>query len=257
MACEPEFRHFRALGAWLQAPLSTLLHETAAVRYLEQKTLPFPQRSRTAFFFHLAGDDVPAAAFLGFEFERTLFFALLDRLQGGDGMPEEEADCSRPLTRLETRLAARFLLLFQNAIRETWNLPEPFDFEPVSGEELNPGRNVSALEFQLDFGNCGGKFRILRPMMLRRRVASLPVPDSEEVEAAFGIAESLADTPVRISVQLSGEKIRPQDLMRWRVGDVISLGRPEDFPFGVLIEGVEKFSAAPGRFKSRKAFRIL
>ena len=117
---------------------------------------------------------------------------------------------------------------------------------------------LAAPVFQLNVGPLDGNFRILIPRLYpqprRNSQISQSVRAEEDEEDA---AEALASTPVKISVQLAGSRIRPQELMRWKVGDVVSLGRPEDFPFNVLVEGMEKFTAAPGRFKSRKAFRIL
>lgn len=252
MNIEPEIRCFRAFGVSLQSPLSLLLHETTVMRWVEQKSVPFSCASGPIFFFHLTGKEIPSGTILGFEFESSLFYALLDRLQGGNGKFNVNSLKSRPMTHLEKRLASRFLLLFQNAIRETWNLPEPFDFEPFSSAELEPERKFIVAEFQLDAGNLSGTIRLWRLAPFRTKS-----DDLENADSVRDVASSLAQTPVHIAVQLSGEKITPKELMKWRENDLISLGRPEDFPFSVLVEGVEKFTASPGKFKSRKAFRIL
>ncbi len=259
---ELDIRHFRAFSAWLQLPLSTLLHETAAVRFVGREVAQFAETTGPIFFFHLVGDDIPPETVWGIEFESELLWALLDKLQGGTGVSEEICDADRRLTLLEKRLAERFLLLFQNAIRETWQLPEPFDFEPIWEWEMT--KTVSVAQFRLEAGAIGGTFRIMRPAVLRQRISAVGLNSgdllengTETEEDSTEIVNVVASAPVRVSVQLAGRKVLPQDLLRWRVGDMISLGRPEDFPFSVLVEGTEKFTASPGRYKSRKAFRIL
>ncbi len=246
-------RHFRAFAARLQSQLATLLHEPVSVRCSDLKTVSFSSISEPVFFYHLMGEDVPADTILGFGFDAPLFGAFLDRLQGGDGTVETFSLApSRMLTRFETRLASRFLLLFQGSLRQTWNFPEPYDFEPFSKDAWTYGKELASVEFLLDFGNSEGTFRVLRP-------ASLPnikqVVTSQT--SALSPLSALCDTPISISVQLSGSRIRPRDLLSWNIGDVVSLGRSEDFPFSVQIEGMEKFSASPGRYQFRKAFKIL
>lgn len=250
---------FRAFAAHLQAPLTTLLRAPAAVRYIAYDEAEPENVDGFTFFFRLVGEKIAPGLLLGFEFEPALLLGILDRLQGGDGVDlEEDPYSTRALTGLEKWLASKFLLLLHGAIRETWGLAEPFDFELT--EPLDWGEEVffAAPVFQLGVGTLDGNFRILiprlRPEPLKNSQISQTVrPDEEEEDAS----EALASTPVKISIQLSGSRILPQELMRWKVGDVVSLGRPEDFPFKVLVEGMEKFSAAPGKFKSRKAFRIL
>ena len=253
MNIEPEIRCFRAFSVSLQIPLSRLLRETAVMRWVEQKTIPFSSVSGPVFFFRLSGDGIPAGTVLGFEFEPLLFHALLDRIQGGNGEIDENSVRPRPVTPLEKRLASRFLLLFQNAIRETWNLPEPFQFESLSAIDWDSERKFTVTEFQLDVGKLSGTIQLWRFASFRQKIQDF----SDKEDSEQNIADSLAETPIHVAVQLSGEKITPRDLMKWRENDLIFLGRPQDFPFSVLIEGVEKFTASPGKFKSRKAFRIL
>lgn len=257
MNFEPETRFLRAFGAWLQTPLTSLLRETAAVRWVDQKPLSPTLISGPAFFFLLSGEDIPPGSAVGFEFEPKLFFSLLDWLQGGDGTVEDgELLPNRTLTPLEKRLASRFLGIFQKALLETGKILSPTEFHPILELSRPEFRDFTAAQFRFDAGTFGGTFRIWRSLP-HRQLALGPTEESLDEHDAQSMAEALAETPVQVSVQLSGAKITPQDLLKWRVGDLIELGKPEDFPFTVLVEGMEKFTAAPGKFKSRKAFRIL
>ncbi|MBR0192314.1 MAG: FliM/FliN family flagellar motor switch protein [Thermoguttaceae bacterium] len=250
---------FRAFAAQLQAPLTALLRGPAAVRYAAYDEAEPEKIAGFTFFFRLVGEKIAPGLVLGFEFEPALLLGVLDRLQGGDGVHlEEDSNSARPLTGLEKWLTSKFLLLLNDAIRQTWGLEEPFDFELTGPLDWGGEVFFAAPIFQLNVGPLDGNFRILIPRLhpqpMRNSQISRSVRAEEDEEDA---TDALALTPVKISVQLAGSRIRPQDLLRWKVGDVVSLGRPEDFPFNVLVEGMEKFTAAPGRFKSRKAFRIL
>jgi len=257
MNFEPETRFLRAFGAWLQTPLTALLRETAAVRWVNQKRLSPTLVSGPAFFYQLSGEDIPPGSVIGFEFEPKLFFSLLDWLQGGEGtVEEEELSPDRPLTLLEKRLASRFLHLFHQAVLETGRISSPTEFLPTAELSRPEFRNFTAAEFRLDAGTFGGTFRLWRSYP-HRQLDLGSLDEMADENDAQSMAEALAKTPVCVSVQLSGAKISPQGLLKWRVGDMIELGKPEDHPFTVLVEGMEKFTAAPGKFKSRKAFRIL
>jgi len=249
---------FRAFAAHLQSPLTTFLRDVAMVRFVAQDEAEPEAVTGFSFFFRLVGDEIPPGLLLGFEFEPALLLGLLDRLQGGDGIIlEEELKLPHVLTALEKKLASRFLLLLQQSIRETWGLTEPYDFELVPPPDWGEDVFFATAIFQLNVGPLDANFRVLIPQLRPEPIKNAQISEGLRSDEDENLADSLASTPVKISVQLSGVKIHPADLLHWKIGDVVSLGRPEDFPFTVLVEGMEKFIAAPGKFKSRKAFRIL
>ena len=176
------------------------------------------------------------------------------------------------LTRIEKNLAERVSLLFSRALEERLS---PLGIHPGSnGDAILPTNMVLELEYSVSFSASRGSFFLWVPCVLAQELLEemgetpdSPLPDvyfkppwrDEETRQAplLDVSESLKEAKIAVSVQLFGGKITPRELLEWETGDVVSLEKPADAPFEVLVESVPKFSAAPGRVKNRKAFKIL
>ena len=69
--------------------------------------------------------------------------------------------------------------------------------------------------------------------------------------------EALAGTEIQVSVQLFGNIVHPSEILDWKIGDMIPLDMPAETPLRVLVQGIPKLEASPGKYKNRIAFRIL
>jgi flagellar motor switch protein FliM len=70
------------------------------------------------------------------------------------------------------------------------------------------------------------------------------------------ISRTLRGSLVEVRVRLATSRIKTGELIRLRVGDIITTKKDIHTPLLVMVEGVPKFKAFPGAYKGHKAIRI-
>lgn len=234
-----------------------------------------------------AGDAVGNAALpmafppIYLSFSETVASPMLDRLLGAESALCTEPPCTTSrteMTPLEEKLFQRVLDGIYRSLETPLNPILPIRFQTDFFEEVLFSENFVTINFAFSIFHLTGMVNfafpsaVVEPILAslekaaattqgkplkkrRKRLKTLetPVEPKGEQEIVAALRTSLVD----LSVRMLGGNVTPQEMLQWRLGDVIHLNRNEETGFSVLVEGVEKFFAAPGVFRHRKVFRIL
>ena len=263
--------------------LSDLIHVPVLFQRdkIQQKTFrEYARSARYAVFSRVEGlDDAPIP--VGMELEFPILYAMIDFVLGADESEPARETGAFALTRIEEKIAGRIMDVFRRHFVETWSRtgrwtfadtpPSPLAHDAEDGGFL-AAEMVLALDFTLQFAGRTGLFTLYLPCAFAQflmkdfeitnetsEILYETIPWTERTPRATGQTPeyALAGAQIQISVQFFGNKVRPDDILDWKVGDLIPLDMPEGTPFHVLIQGVPKLDASPGKYKNRIAFRIL
>ena len=181
--------------------------------------------------------------------DRSLTFALVERLFGGAGAAEEAI--SRPLTPLERRVLLHSLMPVVEGLNETLEPRRTFLFGADRVEcnlELIPGFSPDVTVLHVPFTmtvddrlaslSLALPARVLEP--LRATLCATPVP-SQRGEMA-GIVRR---TPVELEVELGRARTTLRQVINLQVGTVLRLDRHPNEELPVRIAGMTKFQGLP------------
>lgn len=282
---------FTAAGEKMALSLETLLHQPTSleVRDIRQRNWQYASHetsSEKRSFVTIQGGAVwPSSASWGVALPWSFLFALLDRLLGGGHFSPPRLDSCASLTRVEEKLCRKVSLQLATPLLHHWqtlaNVSQVLEMTFSATVPWLGGEMVLVLECTLTVGKMEGEITFFLPaevcqnwlLLYEKRfpekggktdVAKV-VPRQEipwEERSEHGICPSdavdtIAKTLVNVSVQLPGAKVTPQALAQWRLGDTIALEKDADEPFEVLVEGISKFQATPGKYRTRKVFRVI
>ena len=193
----------------------------------------------------------------------------IDHMLGGPG-PAEQPE--RPLSEIESTVARSLIERLLGELR--YSLAVVLPLEPVlTGVEYSPQLAqvasatdvvvAAALELRID----DRAFRMtvclpfagLLPYLVR---ASAPVPASDReraqrAQASAQLLDGFQRVPVEVAVRLRPTSLRPSDLAKLQVGDVIGLGHPAPAPLEVVLGGTTFAHATAGTRGPRLAALIL
>jgi flagellar motor switch protein FliM len=177
----------------------------------------------------------------------------------------------RPLTEIELRLVSRITGLFLEELRHAWENVLDLKLAVLQVESypqlvqiVPPNEVVVVISFELTIGDLRGMMNLCIPYHAIERIGGKLSADNW---AAYGrknaspetvrqIGETICSSPVGVQVRLAQTKIGTGELMRLRVGDIITTQKDVHQPVIVSVEGVPKFRAALGALKGHKAIRI-
>jgi len=199
----------------------------------------------------------------------NLIFALVDKLLGGEGKALEEP---RDFTEIELKISQRIINKVLTDLKAS--MERFVDINPsVSRIENNPEfvnicpglERVVSLDFKVVMGENEGMMNICIPVtafepVIEQFDPAEEMPErspQERVQDMQNITEVVKEVLLGVNVVI-GEKDVPLSLVNnLKVGDVIVLDRKINEPIDVLVEGVTKFLAIPGRSGGRKAVKIV
>lgn len=257
----------RNYGASLSALLRTIVDvKLTSVDQLTYSEFVFSLENPTC--FNLI-DTPPLEGKLILDINPSLLFPIIDRLLGGasDGAPPAR----RPLTEIELRLTGRVTSLFLTEIKNAWEnviTLEPaidrVESNPQLVQIVPPNEVVVLISFEVTIGEVRGMMNLCIPYNAIEHVSSKLTANSwvsyskrpSTPETIQRLGDRLSESVVELVVDLAESEISTADLIGLRVGDVITTEKDTGAPLVVSVEGREKFHAAPGAFKGRKAVQI-
>mgnify|MGYP000535142747 CR=1 FL=1 len=202
------------------------------------------------------------------DLESHLVFSLVDRLLGGPGT---SPDLRRSLTEIESSMLRRILAVLLDSLTEAWRnvgqvraALESVETNPLFAQFLPPGEMVVLLGFRCQMGKAEGSLRLCLPYSLLEPV--LPYLTArywmlrqagKEEASPERMAENLRPVRVPLSVELGRRRLRMEELLRLKVGDVVVLERGVGEPLEVFVRNRLKFRARPGRLGRFLAVEIL
>lgn len=258
----------RNYGAALSALLRTIVEvKLTSVDQLTYSEFVFSLENPTCFNLINAS---PLEGQLILDINPSLLFPMVDRLLGGGS--ESSLAARRPLTEIELRLVGRITSMFLEELRGAWENVIPLDLEvdqvesnPQLVQIVPPNEVVVLISFELTIGEVRGMMNLCIPFNAIERISSKLSANSwvsyskkpSTPESIQQLGNRLSESVVELVVELADSQIAMKDLIGLRTGDIIATEKDVNAPLVVSVEGAEKFHAAPGAYKGRKAIRIL
>ncbi len=198
------------------------------------------------------------------QIEPAILFPIIDRMLGGGH--EVPAVLRRPLTEIETRLAARVSGMFLDELRKAWGkivdwrlLVDRIESDPQRLQGLGQDEWIVVMDFEIGLGKSRG----MLSLCVSAKTIQRTVDASTDGLVGDGRAEKLGrgrearnGNSVQLVAQLAETKIGSADLVGLRVGDIINTEQSVDAPIVVSVDGKPKYRASLGALKGRKAIRI-
>lgn len=199
----------------------------------------------------------------------SILYPIIDRLLGGGR--EAGPIARRPLTEIELRLVSRITQLFLRELTHAWENVLPLKLEVVQVESnpqlvqiVPPNEVVVLISFEITISELRGMMNLCIPYNAIERIAARLSSNTwmsyarrqlsqEHVEQ---ISRTLRGSLVELRVRLATTRIKTGELIRLRVGDIITTKKDIHSPLLVMVEGVPKFKALAGAYKGHKAIRI-
>ncbi len=197
-----------------------------------------------------------------------LVFALVDIFLGGTGMSSFRIE-GRDFTTIESKLILKVVNWILNELEKVWGTIHPLTVQYVRSEInpqfvsiVSPSDLVITVSFGLEIEQFTGMFALCIPYAaiepIKTKLYSGYQSDQLEVDRNWiqRFTERLKFAEVAIVVELGGCQIIPQNLMKLKVGDVLTLNRNVSEPLVAKVQGVPKFLGKAGVYGGHRALRI-
>ena len=203
------------------------------------------------------------------ELSPGMVFPIVDRVLGGGGVMLSEP---RELTEIENRIVMRIVMMILDSWRRSWEQliefrqtvvtleSDPLIVQIVAGSEM-----VVLVGYDVHIGERAGSMNMCIPLMVlnpvldqisqqahftRRMSADVAV----QMRAIITRTALKADVPVEA---ILGQTVLPLDeVAALRVGDIVQLDTAPDEPITVMVGGIPRFRAHPGRRGEQSAVQL-
>lgn len=198
----------------------------------------------------------------------TLAYGLVDKVFGGCGRaPAAGAtrECSAIEMQTIQRLVAQMLADLAEALAPLHPIACAFarsETNPVSIAICAPADPLLLLPFLCDLGDSPAPLTVAIPFAMLEPVrARLGAPAVAEREpdatwrAALRTAVEAAD--VTMTVELGTAELSAREILRLKVGDLITVETRADDPLAVAVEGLRVLTGVPGVSRGNNAVRVV
>ncbi|GIG74222.1 flagellar motor switch protein FliM [Planosporangium flavigriseum] len=211
-------------------------------------------------------EPLPGTAIV--EFSLDIAMTSIDHMLGGSGGPQPQ----RPLTDIETPLLQG---LFGRVLGELrYALEGIASVRPeLIGIEYNPqfvqaggaSDPVIVASFEMKVGASEGVATVCMPLGMifpklqgDRTDVQLSAAQRAAREAAHrNLVAGMESVPLDVSVRFQPVRMRPEELINLRLGDVVTLNHPSTQPLAVTTAGMTFAHAVPGSHGTRLACLIV
>jgi flagellar motor switch protein FliM len=200
--------------------------------------------------------------------EPKLIFSFVDIFLGGTGKGTPPAE-GREFTAVEARLIHKVVAQILKDLEKAWNPIQPLTFHYLRGEKnpqmasiAGPNDWVLTLPFHLEMEQPLGAVTVCLPLALlepvKDKLCGVQKKESPEIDPRWvgRLADRLKGSEVEVVVEFGKGRVKAQDLLRLKVGDVLPLGKDLAEPLLAKVQGVPKFQGKGGIYGTNKAFQI-
>ena len=200
--------------------------------------------------------------------ESKLVFAVVDTFFGGSGVKEAKIT-GRDFSAIEIRMTKSVILSVLDDLEKAWRPVHTVttnfvrsEVNPQFAAIVPPTDIVLVILFEIEMENISGTLTICLPYAaIEPVIPKLKAQfQSEEIEVdqvwVRRLRTELLSTEVEIIAELGSTEITPEDLMNFKVGDVINLGNDVTDPLIMKVEQNPKFRGFPGVSRGNKAVQI-
>ncbi len=212
-------------------------------------------------------DMQPLSGFGVIEVNAALVFAIIDKMLGGDGSPQETA---RSFTDIELSIARKLLNLLLSNLSDSWSHILNIHFglkevqtNPAFIRVIGPREPCVTASIKVTVGEVAGMMTLCLPYATLEPISGklrndqggrFQAKQSDEVQNAhrtnFGAME------VDITTLLGKMEISMTDLLRLQEGDILDTGQKAKNPLEVRVAGKPKFLASPGLVGRHRGFVV-
>jgi flagellar motor switch protein FliM len=244
----------RGFGATLAGLLRTAVD--VSVNSVDQISYgQFVRDTATPACFYVLSAD-PWDDRLMLDVEASILHPMIDLLLGGAA--EDGTQPNRPLTEIESCLAARIVRVFLQECRSAWQKLVELKLDVLQVESnprllriLPADEPVILVTFQVSLGQLRGAIRLCLPCRPIERIG-----ERLQAEDPIPINRPGSGSLAAVNVALAETQIGANELADLRPGDIIVTETAADNPAIVSVDGIAKFRAKPGTFRGRKAVRL-
>ena len=200
-----------------------------------------------------------------------LAFGMVDRVFGGAGHTPASI-AAREYSAIETQMIQRLVTRVLADLTDAWAPVQTLACSFVRSE-LNPasvaictaGDMTLALEVRCELGAGGDSgatltlavpYAMLEPLRakLGEPQANATGPDRDWLGA---LTRAVRETVVQVSAELGTREVSAREVLRLKVGDVLTLGTRGDDPLDLKVEGVALLAGVPGVSRGNNAVRVM
>lgn len=204
------------------------------------------------------------------ELNPAMVFPIVDRVLGGKGA---SLSTPRELTQIEDRIVYRIVLMVLDSWKRAWEHLVEFQMG-VSNQESDPlivqimagSEMVIRVGYEVYIGETVGSMNICVPLMVLN-----PILDQISSQVHFQrhvseeamrntraqITQTVGRAGVTVEPILGQAKLRLSDVARLQVGDVVPLDTNHEDPVPVLVGGIIRFLAKPGRRGEQSSVQVM
>ncbi len=257
----------RKFAAGLSAMLRTIVEvKLTSVDQLTYSEFIFSLDNPTCFNLLRAE---PLEGNLILDINPSILYPMIDRLLGGGR--EGTLLARRPLTEIELRLVSRITALFLKEMKHAWENVLDLDLSVIQVESnpqliqiVPPNEVVVLVCFEVALIEVRGIINLCIPYNPFARISGKLASNTwvtsglkqATPQSIKKISKSIRNMHVEMKVKLAQTKIKMNELMQLRVGDLICTEKNVNTPLLVSVEGIPKYWAKPGVFKGYTAIQI-
>lgn len=200
--------------------------------------------------------------------DARLVFALVENIFGGMGSQSKIE--GREFTRIEQAIVDRIVRLALEIMTESWRPVHEVNLELIRSEInpqfasiVPPSDVVVVINYEVELDNSLGSMIVCLPYStiepIRSKLNANYQTERLEVDHAWSgrLKDRLMETPVELKIGIGNTQITSNQLLRLKVGDIITLDTDIEQLLPCTVEGVTKYWGIPGIVKSNKAFQIV
>ncbi len=203
-----------------------------------------------------------------FVLESKLVFNLVETFFGGDGTGEVKVE-GRDFTAIELQLTRKVVLMALRDLEQAWKpvhdltlVYQRTENNPQFASIVPPSDVVIVVKFEMEMEHAAGTITVCLPYStiepIRGKLYAGFQSDQLEVDHEWmrRFRAQLRDAEVEIAIEVGRSEVLSGDLLKLKVGDVITLDKDINEGLVALVQGVPKFVGRAGTFRGNKAFKV-
>ncbi len=203
-----------------------------------------------------------------FVLESKLVFNLVESFLGGSGAGEVKIE-GRDFTAIEHQLTRKVVHLALKDLEQAWKpvhevtmVYQRTEINPQFASIVPPTDVVIVIKFEMEMEHAAGTITVCIPYStvepIRSKLYAGFQSDQLEVDHEWmrRFRVQLREAEVELTVELGRTEIKSGDLLKLKVGDVLTLDKDVSDYLIAMVEGVPKFKGRPGIYRGAKAFRV-
>ena len=250
--------------------LSELLRKSVEVTITNQSVLKFAEFTKRlpvpAYLQIISMEPLRGTAMIATD--AATVYLLVDHFFGGAGQTHVKPE-GQDFTLIEQRVMRRVMAMGLKDLQKSWEPVQKVEIKTVRAEMnpqlasiVLPADVVIVVTLGIELGSSVGDLHLCLPYAMlepiRDRLQVSFQSDFYEVDHGWvrRFSNRIKDVPVHIAVTLGEAALSVEELMNFKIGDVITLNQSTTQPLMATVEGVPKFLGFPGTTKGMQSFQI-